>query len=83
MNKGLSEELKSNFIILNIVDRPLIETKNIIDPYWIAGFVSGEGNFDINIHKSKSHKTGFQLQIRFRVSQHERDIKLTVHLKNI
>jgi hypothetical protein len=81
MNKGLSEELKSNFINLNIVERPLIVNKNIIDPNWIAGFVSGEGNFDINIHKSKSHKTGFQVQLRFRVSQNERDIQLMEHLK--
>jgi hypothetical protein len=31
MNKGLSDELKSNFINLNIVKRPLIITKNIIN----------------------------------------------------
>jgi hypothetical protein len=50
MNKGLSEELKSNFLNLNIVERPLIITKNILDYNWIAGFVTGEGNFDVNIH---------------------------------
>lgn len=47
---GLSNELKSNFFNVNIVDRPRILTKNIVDNNWIAGFVSGEGNFDINIH---------------------------------
>jgi LAGLIDADG endonuclease len=81
MNKGLSDELKSNFINLNIVERPLIATTNIFDPNWIAGFVSGEGNFDINIHKSKSHRIGYQVQLRFRVSQDERDIQLMEHLK--
>ena len=50
MNKGLSKDLKSNFFNINIVDRPVILTKNIVDNNWIAGFVSGEGNFDINIH---------------------------------
>jgi hypothetical protein len=80
MNKGLSEELKSNFINLNIVERPLIVNKNIFDYNWIAGFVSGEGNFDINIHKSNSHKIGYQVQLRFRVSQDERDIQLIKHL---
>jgi hypothetical protein len=39
-------------------------------------FVSGEGNFDVNIHKSKSHKIDYQVQLRFRVSQNERDIQL-------
>ena len=81
MNKGLSNELKSNFFNVNIVDRPLILTKNIVDNNWIAGFVSGEGNFDIYIHNSKSHKTGYQVQLRFRVSQNERDIQLMELLK--
>ena len=76
MNKGLSNDLKSNFFNINIVDRPVILTKNIVDNNWIAGFVSGEGNFDINIHNSKSHKTGYQVQLRFRVSQNDRDIQL-------
>jgi superfamily II helicase len=31
MNKGLSNELKSNFFNVNIVDRLLILTKNIVD----------------------------------------------------
>jgi hypothetical protein len=63
------------------VERPLIATTNIFDPNWIAGFVSGEGNFDINIHKSKSHRIGYQVQLIFRVSQDERDIQLMEHLK--
>jgi len=50
MNKGLSNELNSNFFNINIVDRPLIVTKKMLDNNWIAGFVSGEGNFYINIH---------------------------------
>ena len=51
MNKGLSNDLKSNFFNINIVDRPVILAKNIVDNNLIAGFVSGEGNFDINIQK--------------------------------
>jgi hypothetical protein len=58
MNKGLSAELKSNFINLKFVKRPLIITKNIFDFNWISGFVNGDGNFDLNIHTSKSHKIG-------------------------
>jgi LAGLIDADG endonuclease len=37
--------------------------------------------FDINIHNSKSHKTGYQVQLRFRVSKNERDIQLMELLK--
>jgi hypothetical protein len=31
MNKGLSNDLKSNFLNINIVDRPVNLTKNIVD----------------------------------------------------
>jgi hypothetical protein len=40
-----------------------------------------EFHFDIKIHKSKSHKIGYQVQLRFRVSQDEIDIQLMEHLK--
>ena len=34
---------------MNLIERPVINTENIPDPNWLAGFVSGEGNFDANI----------------------------------
>ena len=39
MNKGLSNDLKSNFLNINIVDRPVNLTKNIVDNNWIAAAV--------------------------------------------
>jgi hypothetical protein len=33
------------------IERPLVKTTNIPDPNWLAGFVSGEGCFDINLKK--------------------------------
>lgn len=75
MNLGLSNMLKSEFNEFIPVERPVINTENIPDPYWIAGFVSGEGNFSVNITKS-TNKLGKRVQLRFRVTQHERDLKL-------
>ena len=75
MNLGLSDILISNFIKINPVNRIIINTKNIPDLNWLAGFTTGEGNFDISIHKSKN-KIGYQVQLRFRIYQHERDVKL-------
>jgi hypothetical protein len=76
MNLGLSEVLKSEFIKFNPVERPLITSKNIPDSNWLAGFTTGEGNFDVTIRESKNNKLGYQLQIRFKITQHERDIEL-------
>lgn len=81
MNLGLSDMLKSEFQNNNYVKRPVINSDNIDIPNnWIAGFVSGEGCFDVRITKSTSHFTRYRVQLRLRVSQHERDTNL---MKNI
>lgn len=58
------------------VDRQVINTVNIPDPNWIAGFVTGDGNFDVRITQQSTNKIGYRVQLRIRISQHERDIKL-------
>lgn len=76
MNLGLSEMLKSEFPEYAPVERPVINCDNaILDPSWISGFVSGEGNFDVRMPPSKS-KMGYRVQLRFRITQHDRDIIL-------
>lgn len=75
MNLGLSDMLKAEFKGYSAVERPLINNEKTPDPYWIAGFVSGEGNFDVRITKGTT-KIGYRVILRFRITQHERDIKL-------
>lgn len=76
MNLGLSDMLKLEFPLYSPVERPIINYNNLnLDPYWISGFVSGEGNFDVRIPSTNS-KLGYRVQLRFRISQHSRDIRL-------
>lgn len=76
MNLGLSDMLKSEFVGYTPVERPVINYDNIIlDPYRISGFVSAEGNFDVRIPSTNS-KLGYRVQLRFRISQHSRDLRL-------
>jgi len=76
MNLGLSDKLKLEFPEYRAVERPVINRDNvIIEPSWISGFVSAEGNFDVRIPQSNS-KTGYRVQLRFRITQHTRDLKL-------
>ena len=76
MNLGLSDMLKSEFASYTPVERPRINYDNIIlSPYWISGFISAEGNFDVRIPSTKS-KLGYRVQLRFRISQHSREIEL-------
>jgi len=75
MNLGISNIVKSEFSVINPVERAIIKTTNIPDPHWVSGFTSGEGNFDAGIRK-KNYKIGFQVYLRFRITQHTRDTKL-------
>lgn len=74
MNLGLSNTLKSEFAKYIPVKRPVVNLDDV-DPHWISGFVSGEGNFDVRIPSTNS-KLGYRVQLRFRITQHSRDIRL-------
>lgn len=75
MNLGISEAIKSEFSLITPVKRPVIQIQSIPDPQWISGFVSGDGNFDVGIRESKSI-VGYRVYLRFRITQHAKDIKL-------
>lgn len=60
MNLGLSDMLKSEFKNFIPIERPKFKTASIPDPNWLAGFVSGEGNFDVNITAS-TYKIDYSL----------------------
>lgn len=53
-----------------------------INPYWVSGFVDGEGTFYVGINKNETMKTTWQVLPEFRIVQHKRDIKLLYALKN-
>jgi hypothetical protein len=44
-----------------------------LDPFWVVGFVDGEGCFSVSIHRNPGVRRtrGWQLNTVFQVSQHE------------
>lgn len=68
LGASLIANLKLAFPNTVPVTRPLIKDQEIRDPYWLAGFVSGEGSFTIN--KTKN------VQLVFSIIQHSRDKEL-------
>jgi hypothetical protein len=77
VNLGLPTLLKIAFPDITPAIRPkrteeeLLNSK--IDPYWMVGFTAGEGCFSIKIAKSSTLKTGYQVQLRFNITQHSID----------
>jgi hypothetical protein len=80
MNLGLSDQLKLAFPNITAIPRPLGIDRVIKNPNWLAGFVDGEGCFNINIIKSETNKTGIQVKARFILTQHSRDLELMKNL---
>lgn len=76
LNNGLSNVLKEAFPNVNFVNRPVIALKKILNPYWVVGFVDGEGCFYVKVRKDYNYKTGYQVQLLFQITQHMRDKEL-------
>ena len=50
-------------------------TNNIstVNPWWIVGIVDGEGNFSVEIARNDTMKLGYQVNLNFNVTQHNRN----------
>lgn len=91
LNLGLSNELKTSFSNIVAIKRPLIKNQEILDPYWLGGFASGEACFTVYIYKSKTN-LGKAVQLKFDLAQHElppphllvgsRDFEILISIKN-
>ncbi len=45
--------------------------KLTLDNYWLTGFTQAKGCFNINIAKSKTHKTGYSVRLEFSLKQND------------
>ena len=52
-----------------------------LNPYWIVGFVDGEGTFYVGINPHQEMSIGYQILPEFRVVQHEHDVQVLYGLK--
>ena len=53
LNLGLSEKLRAAFLNFVSITRPAFKFNGIPDPFWVAGFISGDGSFYLKIKKSE------------------------------
>uniref|UniRef100_UPI0030E37AE1 hypothetical protein n=1 Tax=Ophiocordyceps sobolifera TaxID=94213 RepID=UPI0030E37AE1 len=80
-NWGLNQTLKEAFP--NIVPIARVQPDNLIpSPEWLLGFVSGEGNFMIRLINSPANKLGYQVGLRFQITQHSKDKLLMENIMN-
>ena len=76
MNLGLTPTLKEAFPFCVPVERPVVNKLTTpLNPNWMSGFASGEGCFSISLIRNKD-KTRTDVQLRYSISQHNRDKEL-------
>nr|QCW06966.1 hypothetical protein [Drechslerella brochopaga] len=72
LNRGLPDNLKQKFSNVISVERPEYKFKNIVDPNWVAGFVSRDGSFNIKTTESRAGKV--QLRFSINLQQQEKEV---------
>jgi len=80
---GLSPTLKEAFPNLIPIVRPkgvksipdLVEGE-ILHISWLAGFIDAEGCFFVHLKKSSAYKSGYQISLKFQISQDSADAVL-------
>ena len=67
LNLGLPENLKNAFPNIMAKDRPEYFFKGIPNPFWVSGFISGDGSFQIVLRNSNNQvfaRLGIHLHVR-------------------
>jgi hypothetical protein len=70
INRGVSKTIQQYFTNIIGVERPSIILPLNLNPFWISGFVAGDGSFNLGIRN-----TG-QIYFNFNIAQHIRDLAL-------
>lgn len=52
-----------------------------INPWFITGFAEGGGSFIVNVLKSDKNKTGWRVQVEFKIGLHKKDLSLLEEIK--
>jgi hypothetical protein len=76
LNLGLSSNLQEFFPYVESIPRPIYKFNGIPDPYWIAGFTSGDGSFNLKLGSNTTTSIGGRVQLRFSIGLHIRDLEL-------
>ncbi len=77
--KSLKESYRGKGMDMSI-ERPLVESSSL-DPFWLLGFVEGEGCFFVNVHKKSSHRLGEAVKLVLKITQDSRENEILTSLE--
>src|SRR5581483_2201337 len=70
INRGVSAKVATAFPAIVAVPRPVVTLPLALNPWWVSGFVAGDGGFSLGF------QTTGRIYFRFHVAQHIRDLAL-------
>jgi hypothetical protein len=71
---GLPDNLIEAFPNIVPIAKPNYVFQGIPDPFWISGFTSGDGSFNLKIGSSATTSIGVRVQLRFGIGLHIREL---------
>ena len=67
LNRGLTEQIKSNFPNIKYIVRPEYQvTDKPFNPYWVSGFSEGDSSFFVHITKTDRVMVVYQIELHSR-----------------
>ena len=74
LNLGLPHNLIKAFPKIVPITRPNYIFNGIPNPFWVSGFISGDGSFNLKIGSSATTSIGVRVQLRFGIGLHIREL---------
>ena len=67
LNRGLTEQIKSNFLNVKYLVRPEYQVSDKpLNPYWVSGFSEGDSSFFVHITKTNRVMVVYQIELHSR-----------------
>jgi len=76
LNLGLPDKIRQAFPDIVPHTKETFVFKGIPDPFWISGFTSGDGSFNLKIGPSSTNAIGKRIQLRFGIGLHIRELEV-------
>lgn len=79
---SLDQSAQTNQIRFTSVVASVVQKSNYsLNPWFITGFVDGEGSFIILINKNSRLKTGWEVKLKFSITVHQKDKAILEKIK--
>ena len=76
INRGVSKKVFKLYPNILPANRRIVNLPKNLNPYWVSGFIAGDGRFSIYVRSAKDYTLGEKVYCRFYITQHSMDQEL-------